>query len=138
LWHNLTKLYGSVVGLKFFHKYLVIVSSRDAIREVYTRDELNGRPDGFFFRVRTFEKRLGIVFTDGVFWENQRRFAATTLKRLGVGKFSMAQHIENEAVELVKELANKSEKSFYMHNAFDISVLNLMWVLLKGEIFSKK
>lgn len=111
----------------------MIVSSRDAIREVYTRDELNGRPDGFFFRVRTFEKRLGIVFTDGVFWENQRRFAATTLKRLGVGKFSMAHHIENEAVELVKELANKSEKCFYMHNAFDISVLNLMWVLLKGE-----
>lgn len=111
----------------------MIVSSRDAIREVYTRDELNGRPDGFFFRVRTFEKRLGIVFTDGVFWENQRRFAATTLKRLGVGKFPMAQHIENEAFELVKEFSMRCGGGIFMHNAFDISVLNLMWVLLKGE-----
>lgn len=135
LWHNLSKLYGSVVGLKFFHKYLVIVSSGEGIREVYTHDDLNGRPNGFFFRVRTFEKRLGIVFTDGTFWENQRRFSMTTLKHLGVGKFSMVQHIEHEAAELVKEFARKSDSTFNMHNAFDISVLNLMWVLLKGERF---
>lgn len=114
----------------------MIVSSRDAIREVYTRDELNGRPNGFFFRVRTFEKRLGIVFTDGTFWENQRRFTMTTLKHLGVGKFSMVQHIEHEATELVKEFKRKSAiGAFSMHNAFDISVLNLMWVLLKNERF---
>jgi methyl farnesoate epoxidase / farnesoate epoxidase len=135
LWHSLTKYYGSVVGLKFFHKYLVIVSSGDAIREVYTRQELNGRPDGFFFRVRTFEKRLGIVFTDGTLWENQRRFSMTTLKHLGVGKFSMVKHIEHEAVELVSEFKKKCGSKFYMHNAFDISVLNLMWVLMKGERF---
>ncbi|KAG5683596.1 hypothetical protein PVAND_012869 [Polypedilum vanderplanki] len=137
LWHHISKLYGPVVGLKFFHKYVVIVSSKEAIREVYSRDELNGRPDGFFFRVRTFERRLGVVFTDGHYWENQRRFSATTLKHLGVGKFSMAKHIENEAEELIKEFFNKAEnnESFYMHSAFDISVLNLMWVLLKGERF---
>jgi methyl farnesoate epoxidase/farnesoate epoxidase len=137
LWHHISKLYGPVVGLKFFHKHVVIVSSREAIREVYSRDELNGRPDGFFFRVRTFEQRLGLVFTDGHYWENQRRFSATTLKHLGVGKFSMAKHIEHEAEELIKEFFNKAEasESFFMHSAFDISVLNLMWVLLKGERF---
>jgi methyl farnesoate epoxidase/farnesoate epoxidase len=133
----LAKIYGPIVGLKFFHKHLIIVSSRDAIKEVYSRDELNGRPDGFFFRVRTFEQRLGIVFTDGDFWENQRKFSAITLKHLGVGKFGMAQRIEFEAEELVKEFTRKSEKcdSFNMQSAFDISVLNLMWVLLKGERF---
>lgn len=137
LWHQISKLYGPVVGLKFFHKYVVIVSSKEAIKEVYTRDELNGRPDGFFFRIRTFEKRLGVVFTDGDFWENQRRFSATTLKQLGVGKFGMAKHIEHEAEELIREFFNKAEssESFFMDSAFDISVLNLMWVLLKGERF---
>ncbi|XP_070495476.1 methyl farnesoate epoxidase-like [Chironomus tepperi] len=137
LWHNLSKLYGPVVGLKFFHKYVVIVSSKEAIKEVYSRDELNGRPDGFFFRIRTFEKRLGVVFTDGHFWENQRRFSATTLKHLGVGKFGMVKHIEHEAEELISELMKISETTdeFPMHSTFDISVLNLMWVLLKGERF---
>jgi methyl farnesoate epoxidase / farnesoate epoxidase len=137
LWHNLSKIYGPIVGLKFFNKHVVIVSSREAIKEVYSSDDLNGRPNGFFFKIRTFEKRLGIVFTDGMFWENQRRFSAKTLKHLGVGKFGMAQRIEHEAEELIKEFAKKSDKneSFYMHNAFDISVLNLMWVLLKGQRF---
>lgn len=113
------------------------MSSKEAIKEVYTREELNGRPDGFFFRVRTFEKRLGVVFTDGPFWECQKRFSATTLKHLGVGKFNMVRHIEHEAEELVNELMRKAETSelFPMHSAFDVSVLNLMWVLLKGERF---
>lgn len=38
---------------------MVTVSGPAAVREVLTRDEFDGRPDGFFFRLRTFGKRLG-------------------------------------------------------------------------------
>lgn len=38
---------------------MVTVSGAAAVREVLTRDEFDGRPDGFFFRLRTFGKRLG-------------------------------------------------------------------------------
>lgn len=131
LWQNLSKIYGSVVGLKFINDHIVIISGKDTIKEFYAREEFNGRPDGFFFRVRSFDKRLGVVFTDGDLWEDQRIFSVRTLKQLGFGRVSMIQDIEFEAYELVENLRKKKE--IYMHNVFDISVLNVMWRMLGGE-----
>lgn len=131
LWQYLAKIYGPVVGLRFLNDHIVIISGRDTIKEFYGRDEFNGRPDGFFFRVRSFDKRLGVVFTDGDLWEDQRRFTMKTLKQLGFGKVSMFQHIEQEAAELMQYFKKNNE--IYMHNAFDISVLNVMWKILGGE-----
>lgn len=137
LWQYLTKIYGPIVGLKFVNDFIVIVSGKEAIREFYGREEFNGRPNGFFFRVRSFDKRLGVVFTDGELWEDQRRFSMKTLKLLGMGKFSMVEHVEHEAAELVESMRKRCEhqKAIFMHDAFDISVLNVMWTLLGGERF---
>lgn len=47
------------MGLRLGRNLVVTVSGVDAVKEVLTRDEFDGRPDGFFFRLRTFGKRLG-------------------------------------------------------------------------------
>lgn len=39
--------------------YIVTVAGSEAVKEVLSREEFDGRPDGFFFRLRTFGKRLG-------------------------------------------------------------------------------
>jgi methyl farnesoate epoxidase/farnesoate epoxidase len=61
VWASLSKKYGPVVGLRLGRECVVTVSGYDAIRDVLLRDEFDGRPDGFFFRLRTFGKRLGNV-----------------------------------------------------------------------------
>jgi Cytochrome P450. len=59
VWASLSTKYGPVVGLRLGRDCVVTVSGYDAIRDVLLRDEFDGRPDGFFFRLRTFGKRLG-------------------------------------------------------------------------------
>lgn len=141
VWQYFTKYYGSIVGLKLVNTYLVVVSGKDLIRQLYNREELNGRPDGFFFRIRSFGKRLGIVFTDGCFWEQQRRFSVRTLRCLGLGKISMIEHVEREALELLKHLDKKSKnsKDIFVQkdnsNIFDLSVMNVTWTILRGSRF---
>lgn len=115
------------------------MSGKDLIKQLYNREELNGRPDGFFFRIRTFNKKLGIVFTDGAIWEEQRQFSVKTLKSLGLGRLNMIENIEREAKELIKSLQRKSTAGEVItvqstgNNIFDISVMNVMWMMLRGE-----
>lgn len=100
--------------------------------------EFDGRPNGFFFRVRSFDKRLGLVFVDGRFQEEQRAFTMRALKQLGYGMNSMAITIENEAAEMVRyfratkaDLKN-DDQEVLMNDAFDVSMVNLIWTLLAG------
>ena len=135
MWQKLAKMYGSVVGLRLGNDKIIIVSGKDAIKEFYSKDEFDGRPDGFFFRVRSFDKRLGIVFVDGHFWETQRKFTMKTLKQLGMGRLGMVENVEREASALldyikVKALENQPVE---MHNIFDVSVLNVMWTFVAGK-----
>lgn len=58
-WENLRETYGNIVGTRIGRDYIVTVFGAEIVKEVLTREEFNGRPDGFFFRMRTFGKRLG-------------------------------------------------------------------------------
>lgn len=60
VWDKLAKDYGPVVGLRLGMDLIVIVSGINGIRDIFTKEEFDGRPDGFFFKMRTFGKRLGI------------------------------------------------------------------------------
>jgi len=59
---ELEKIYGPVVGLKMGCDKLVIVSEYEAVREVLNSETFEGRPDGYFFRLRSLGKRLGMNF----------------------------------------------------------------------------
>lgn len=86
MWQDLSKKYGSIVGLRIGRDRVVIISGSQEIRKFYSIAEFDGRPNGFFFRIRSFDKRLGLVFVDEAFWEGQRNFVMKTLKQLGFGK----------------------------------------------------
>lgn len=109
VWHYLTQRYGSIVGLRLGHDRIIIVAGKNEIKEFYSIDEFNGRPDGFFYRIRSFGKRLGVVFSDGKHWEIQRKFSLKVLRQLG-GKNSMKEHIEREANEIVHFLYTKAKE----------------------------
>lgn len=137
VWNFLAQKYGPVVGLKLGANKLIIVSGKDLIKDFYSCEAFDGRPDGFFFRMRSFDKRLGIVFTDGEVWEEQRRFSMRTLKQLGLGKTNMVEHIEREAHDMIQFLKKKTRDGspVLMHSAFDVSVLNVIWAFISGKRF---
>lgn len=135
VWHYLTTKYGPIVGLRIGRDRLIIVAGKDAIKQFYGLNEFNGRPDGYFYRIRSFDKRLGVVFTDGEQWEIQRKFSLKVLRQLGLGRCNMIEHVEREAAEMVDyfEKMSKNQKSISMEHAFDVSVLNVLWALLAGH-----
>lgn len=139
VWHQLTKQFGPVVGIKLGRERLIIVSGAEEIRQLYASDEFTGRPDGFFYRLRSFEKRLGVVFTDGALWEEQRRFSIKTLRQLGMGRHGMVEQVEREAAEMISYFCGLIDSSpdgtliARMEHAFDVPVLNVVWAILAGH-----
>ncbi|KAJ9576496.1 hypothetical protein L9F63_025606, partial [Diploptera punctata] len=97
VWSSLSSRYGPVTGMRLGTDYIVVACGYDAIRDILLRDEFDGRPDGYFFRLRTFGKRMGVVFTDGPVWQEQRRFCMQHLRKLGLGSRSMEAHIEERS-----------------------------------------
>lgn len=134
MWYHFYKNYGPIVGIRVGHTRLVIISSRDAVREFYNLDAMNGRPNGFFYRIRSFNKRFGVVFTDGENWDVQRKFSLKILRQLGMGRANMIEHIEQECIEMVNFFKRKvaNECLIEMQHAFDIPVLNILWTLVAG------
>ncbi|KAJ9585265.1 hypothetical protein L9F63_002965, partial [Diploptera punctata] len=81
---------------------------------------------------------MGVVFTDGPVWQEQRRFCMQHLRKLGLGSRSMEAHIEEEARDLVASLHRRSNgglTAIPMHDVFDICVLNSLWAMLAGHRF---
>lgn len=134
--NELTEKYGPVLGIKLGKQRIVIVSSYELIKDVLTREEFNGRPDGFFFRLRALGERRGVLFTDGTKWSQHRRFSLRHLRSFGFGHRKMEEHLIAEAESLVEVLRKLSLNGpVPMHNAFDVAVINSLWLMFAGRRF---
>lgn len=62
VWKEWSRLYGDILGLRLANVNVVIVSGKDRIKEVASREVFDGRPDGFFYMIRTFNQKIGKIF----------------------------------------------------------------------------
>ncbi|XP_063217519.1 methyl farnesoate epoxidase-like [Bacillus rossius redtenbacheri] len=131
---SLRRRHGPVVGVMFGPRPVVLVAGAAAVREVLRRDEFQARPELFFFKARGFGKRLGVVFSDGDLWMEQRRFALRHLRDFGFGKTSMDAIMHEEVMELFKELRKNS--CFQVSGVFNKCMVNVLWTVMAGRRFS--
>ncbi|XP_052132829.1 methyl farnesoate epoxidase [Frankliniella occidentalis] len=132
---ELVHRYGPVVGLRVGKDRQVIVSGYEAIREMSSRDDFDGRPRGPLYETRTFNLRRGLLLTDSDFWLEQRKFVIRHLREFGFGRRGMAGMVQDEAGELVRAFEEKLRASpegaiAPMHDAFGLYVLNTLWTML--------
>ncbi|XP_077259189.1 LOW QUALITY PROTEIN: methyl farnesoate epoxidase [Temnothorax americanus] len=133
---ELARTYGPVLGLKLGNQKVVVISTYDLAKKTLLRDEFNSRPDGFFFRVRSFGKRKGVLFTEGPTWTQVRRFTMRHLRTFGVGQSILKEQMTLEAQNFVVHLQEMSERgAVTMHTAFDVAVLNSLWFTIAGHRF---
>ncbi|XP_065338913.1 methyl farnesoate epoxidase-like [Cloeon dipterum] len=140
IWAKWAEKYGPIIGLKLGKDKIVVVSGYKAIKHAYSKEDFDGRPDGFFFRMRTFHQRLGVVFVDGELWSEQRKFTTRHLRTLGMGTNSMENIINEEVEALIRSLndkigQNKESMELELHNLCDISILNTLWAVVAGKRF---
>lgn len=59
VWQKWRRQYGDILGLKLGHLNVVIVSGKELIKEVSSRDEFTGRPSSLYYLLRSFGKNIG-------------------------------------------------------------------------------
>ncbi|XP_046674335.1 methyl farnesoate epoxidase [Homalodisca vitripennis] len=124
-----------ILGLKLGKDLFVVVFSKDLIRQVFTQEEFQARPDSYFIRLRTMGIRRGITMTDGDLWQEQRNFAVRHLRSLGFGKSHMESLIVEELRELLMTLGEGGD-CVALHSQLAPCVLNVLWALTAGSRFN--
>ncbi|KAI8426385.1 hypothetical protein MSG28_005232 [Choristoneura fumiferana] len=137
LWRSWTQIYGDVVGLQLGFINVVVVSGKDFIKEVSSREVFDGRPNGFFYMMRSFGKKIGLVFADGQAWSSTRRVILKYLKSFGYGSRSMETYISEECTALVNHLRGSCQP-VGVNEMFDVSVINILWRLVAGKRYDLK
>lgn len=127
--------YGPVVGLFFGSKPAVAICGPREVLEVLRREEFQSRPNATIFTDRSFGKKLGVIFSDGQFWVEQRRFTLRHLRDFGFGKKSMEGFIMNEAEDIVKEM--KDLQVVQVSGLFHVSTLNVLWGMIAGVRYER-
>ncbi|XP_046968676.1 farnesoate epoxidase-like [Vanessa cardui] len=138
VWQYWSNKYGPILGLRLGLVNVVIVSGKDFIKEVSTRDVFDGRPNGFFYLMRSFGKKLGLVFSDGPTWNKTRRMVLQSLKRFGYGSRAMESNISDECRALVEMRLADTGKSVSVNHMFDVSIVNILWKLVAGKRYDLK
>ncbi|XP_050074517.1 probable cytochrome P450 305a1 [Anopheles maculipalpis] len=123
----------SVIGLKLGQERVVVGLGYDVVKDIFFNDAFQSRPDNFFVRLRTLGTRLGITFTDGAFWNEQRSFVARHLREAGFGRDKMHAQIQTELNELLEVLGNRMEQPIWPGSILAISVINVLWTIVTGS-----
>jgi hypothetical protein len=149
-----------LVGFKVGKDRVVFTLSTKAFMEMYTNQDLDGRPFGPFYETRTWNLRRGILFTDSgeirrchsrgdhtvivrwcllsEFWHAQHRFILRQLKDFGFTRKGMIEICENEAEFCLSDFRKLIESqggkcaTVRMPNILASYVLNTLWQFMAG------
>ncbi|PNJ89518.1 CYP2C18 isoform 2, partial [Pongo abelii] len=107
---NFSKVYGPVFTVYFGLKPIVVLHGYEAVKEALIDhgEEFSGR--GSFPLAEKVNKGLGILFSNGKRWKEIRHFSLMTLRNFGMGKRSIEDRVQEEALCLVEELRKTNEK----------------------------
>nr|XP_054291869.1 cytochrome P450 2C18 [Pongo pygmaeus] len=107
---NFSKVYGPVFTVYFGLKPIVVLHGYEAVKEALIDhgEEFSGR--GSFPLAEKVNKGLGILFSNGKRWKEIRRFSLMTLRNFGMGKRSIEDRVQEEALCLVEELRKTNAK----------------------------
>lgn len=75
------------------------------------------------------------MFSDGIFWKKQRKFSLQHLRNFGFGRREMEEKIYEETKTFNDILTTRCSQPVFMHNIFDVSVLNGLWAMMAGQRF---
>uniref|UniRef100_A0A1A9UXW5 Cytochrome P450 n=1 Tax=Glossina austeni TaxID=7395 RepID=A0A1A9UXW5_GLOAU len=136
-YENWSKVYNSnVLGLKLGSDLVVVALTYPLVKRVHLEEVFEGRPDTFFFRLRTMGTRKGITGVDGPLWYEHRHFSMKQLRNVGFGRTPMEKHIERETDDLLAYIeglngAPVCPSSFLAH-----VVINVLWTMVANKHFA--
>ena len=84
---------------------------------------------------------IGLIFVDGDFWQEQRRFTLRHLRDLGFGKTSIEDQMIDEINDLISDMTEtaKSDPGHVVDfkSIFTVSAINILWAIIGGKRFQR-
>ncbi|XP_067996832.1 cytochrome P450 2J2-like isoform X2 [Melanerpes formicivorus] len=132
---KLTEEYGDIFSMHMGSTSFVLVSGQQLIKEVLVNkgEDFIDRPD-FPIEQHIFSNK-GLVFSNGLLWKQQRRFALSTLRNFGLGKRSLEERIQEECRYLVDAFGEEQGNSFNPHFQLTNAVSNIICSITFGNRF---
>lgn len=127
-----SKSYGQTIGCMFGSKPAVFITGVDNVLAALRKEEFQARPDTFTVRLRNFNKRLGVFFSDGDHWIETRRFTVKHLR--GFGK-EETENLMKEEIDILTS-AIKNDSIIEAKGLFGLSAVNVIWFILASKRFS--
>nr|XP_039271201.1 cytochrome P450 2C23-like [Styela clava] len=126
-----SKTYGGAYTIRSGTNDILIITDYEIMYDVHIRQasKMGARPRLGVFE--TANKGIGIIFATPKVSEIHRNFTLQALRRLGLGKNTMEDRIQQESTCLIEAIQSKSGKPFnpgrlFLYAAFNISCLNTM------------
>ncbi|XP_067317059.1 cytochrome P450 2W1-like [Anolis sagrei] len=134
---KLAKKYGPVFTLHFGFQKVVVLTGYEAVKDALVNfaEEFVDRPVIPIFQ--QIQGGKGIFFSTGELWRATRRFSASSMRNLGMGKTRMEEHIREELNFLVEDIKSFNGEPFSLRH-FNLAPTNITFVLLFGERFDYK
>ena len=140
--HNIEQ-YGKVVGFYMGSKKFVVIGDYDIMKDLLKREEVSGRPPvaplsefrpGYnTLDSENYRRAPGVLFSQGSYWREQRRFLLRNLRDFGFGKSEMEDAMLDEIDKLCIELQKYVGKPKFLGNTLNLSIVNALWAILVGE-----
>lgn len=134
---KMSEMYGPIIGINLGMMRSIIVTGYENVKEVLTRDEFQGRPEIFTNKLLWNGRKLGLIFSEGAFWREQRRFCLRHLRDFGFGKSEIEVVIHEEISKCLNSIKKKMKENtggiVEMNQVFGPAVINVLWVILSGK-----
>uniref|UniRef100_A0A8C8VES7 Uncharacterized protein n=1 Tax=Pelusios castaneus TaxID=367368 RepID=A0A8C8VES7_9SAUR len=136
---QLSKKFGNVFSLQNCWRNVVVLNGFKTVKEalIQKSEDFADRPYFPIYKHLGYgENAEGVVVARyGWAWKEQRRFAFSTLKNLGMGKKSLEHRVTEEAGFLCSVICSKEGHPFDPHFLINNAVSNVICSLVYGERF---
>ncbi|XP_008301655.1 cytochrome P450 2J2-like [Stegastes partitus] len=131
---QLAEKYGDVYSLRIGKRWLVVLNRSEVLKEalVTQGDSVVDRPQ--LPLMQDITSGLGVIFSSGLNWRQQRRFVLSTLRHFGIGKNSLEPVILDEFTHCAEVFRSFKGQPFDPHLVTN-AVSNIICSLVFGHRF---
>ncbi|OXB82135.1 UNVERIFIED_CONTAM: hypothetical protein H355_009014 [Colinus virginianus] len=132
---KLTEKLGDIFSMQIGSQSFMIINGLPLIKEALVTQGENfvDRPD--LPLDRDIFNKLGLIFSNGHLWKQQRRFTLSTLRNFGLGKRSLEERIQEECRFLTDAFRDEQGKPFNPYLKINNAVSNIICSVTFGNRF---